>query len=150
MGGCVLFLNCLVWWGSKQTKGVALCTAHSEMKGLVWIVKELVWLRFLIKCIGIFKISQPTIVFEDNQPCIQLVDGAGIHKRTKYFEVEFFWLRQLNNDVFKLEYCKTDEQHADGFTKALNKSKFEYHFAILIGLSFYQDKFPSIVETLHT
>ena len=47
------------------------------------------------------------------------------HARTKHIEVYHHYIRHLlQQQVIHLQYCKTEDQIADLFTKALSEEKF--------------------------
>jgi hypothetical protein len=63
--------------------------------------------------------SRATYVGEDNQAMITLASKeAGTHGRTKHFTGRINYLiDNVKNGIIRLEYLRTDEQHADGLTK---------------------------------
>ena len=63
--------------------------------------------------------SRATYVGEDNQAMITLASKeAGTHGRTKHFTGRINYLiDNVKNGIIRLEYLRTDDQHADGLTK---------------------------------
>ncbi|KAI5323418.1 hypothetical protein L3X38_032490 [Prunus dulcis] len=54
------------------------------------------------------------------------------HSRTKHIAIRHHFLREVSkNKEVELKYCKTDEQIADIFTKALPRPKFERLLSML-------------------
>ena len=47
------------------------------------------------------------------------------HQRSKHIELHMHFIRKLIHDhVLEVQYCPTDDQVADIFTKALTEAKF--------------------------
>lgn len=66
-----------------------------------------------------------TEVFVDNQAAIAISNYPVFHGKTKHFNIKVFFLRDAQKEGFVgLNYCKTDLQLADIFTKALLRSRF--------------------------
>ena len=66
------------------------------------------------------------MVFVDNQAAIAISNNPVFHNKTKHFNIKLFFLREVQQKgEVKLLYCKTEDQLADLFTKALPKAKFE-------------------------
>ena len=73
-----------------------------------------------------------TMIYEDNQGCIALARNPVFHSRTKHIDIKFQFLREkIEEGVMKLEYKPTNEMVADGFRKALGRTK---HASFLNGL----------------
>ena len=74
-----------------------------------------------------FPQSEPTTVFEDNQPCIAVVeDGAKPFAVNKHRDMRIKKLKELQiQNVIKVRYCRTSVMVADIFTKNVNSVTFE-------------------------
>ena len=65
---------------------------------------------------------------EDNTACIAQVKGGLRHiRKAKHYSIALRYLQKLvvNNEV-DFEYCETERQLADLFTKSLDEQKFKY------------------------
>ena len=73
-------------------------------------------------------------IHEDNQACIAQATGGLRHiRKAKNFSTALRFLQKLVLDkAVKLEYCDTDSQVADLFTKALDEQKFNYFASKII------------------
>ena len=70
---------------------------------------------------------EPTTIFCDNNSAIALSKNHVFHKRTKQFDPRFHFIRELvDNKEICLEFCKSEDQLADIFTKPLAKDTFQY------------------------
>eukprot|EP00253_Pinus_taeda_P011495 PITA_11495 len=72
-----------------------------------------------------FEQQHPTTLWCDNQSAIQLCKDPVQHQRSKNIELHMHFIRKLIHDhVLEVQYCSTDDQVADIFTKALTEAKF--------------------------
>eukprot|EP00253_Pinus_taeda_P014642 PITA_14642 len=72
-----------------------------------------------------FQQQHPTTLWCDNQSAIQLGKDPVQHQRSKHIELHMHFIRKLIHDhVLEVQYCSTDDQVADIFTKALTEAKF--------------------------
>ena len=108
-------------WKSKRQSVVAISSTEAEYIALAQAVQEVIWLRQLLKDLG-HEIKTPTIIYEDNQACINLANNPVAHGRTKHIDVKYHFLREkLMEGTFTLQYCQTKEMIADALTKSLPK-----------------------------
>ena len=67
-----------------------------------------------------------TKIYVGNQAAISIANNPVFHGKTKHFKIKFYFLREAQKEEeITLLHCGTDDQIADGLTKALAKSKFE-------------------------
>ena len=106
-----------------------------ECRGLVHISKENLWHRQLQTELAIYKVDQPTVVYEDNTAAISLsCDLSTPHKRSKHFGIEWSYFKQsVAFGEIKAVYVDTDNQPADMLTKALLSSKFAEFRDMIMG-----------------
>ena len=83
-----------------------------------------------------FKQPKPTLMLEDNEACIAMVNNPVVSGRNKHVELRQHYVReQHRKGVIAMSYIKTAEQTADIFTKNLPKPTFEKHaHTLLAGL----------------
>ena len=111
------------WRTNKQTY-VALSTAEAEYMALASAAQEAVWMRQLSLDMQL-DISEPTIIFEDNQAAICMSRNPQFHGRTKHIGIKYHYVReQVSKSTIELRYCRTDNMIADIFTKGLSQEKF--------------------------
>eukprot|EP00253_Pinus_taeda_P033216 PITA_33216 len=102
---------------------ISLSSAKVEYRGAV-ASKEALWLRQILSEFG-FQQQHPTTLWCDNQSAIQLCKDPVQHQRSKHIELHMHFIRKLIHDhVLEVQYCSTDDQVADIFTKALTEAKF--------------------------
>jgi hypothetical protein len=110
--------------GSTETEFVALYEAATEI----------VFLRNLLGELG-FKQSSPTVLYEDNQSAIHMVNGRGSFHKQKHINVKYHYTRDLiKKGVIDVVYCPTKKMRADILTKALNRGPFQECAKLLLSL----------------
>ena len=124
--GYLMQLNgAAVSWCSQKQPTVAKSTCEAEYMGQSDAGSEIVWLRGLLKDLGIHPIG-PTTLYADNQGAIRLANNPENHRRTKHIAVKYHYTRELvENNTLKLVYKETRDMLADCLTKPLGRTKFE-------------------------
>eukprot|EP00253_Pinus_taeda_P025438 PITA_25438 len=113
-----------ITWACKKQAAISLSSAEAEYRGAVEASKEALWLRQILSELG-FEQQHPTTLWCDNQSAIQLCKDPVQHQRSKHIELHMHFIRKLIHDhVLEVQYCSTDVQVADIFTKALTEAKF--------------------------
>ena len=65
-------------------------------------------------------------IYCDNKSAIDMAKNLVFHNRTKHINLKYHFTRETEaNKEIKLKHCRTEEQLADIFTKALQRAKFE-------------------------
>lgn len=82
------------------------------------------WLkRILTECQ--VKFSDPITIWCDNKLCLAIAKNPMLHGRTKHIDVKLHFIRELvTENKIKLNFCSTENQLADIFTKCLDSKKF--------------------------
>eukprot|EP00253_Pinus_taeda_P030742 PITA_30742 len=113
-----------ITWACKKQGAISLSLAEVEYRGAIKASKEALWLRQILSEFG-FQQQHPTTLWCDNQSAIQLCKDPVQHQRSKQIELHMHFIRKLIHDhVVEVQYCSTDDQVADIFTKALIEAKF--------------------------
>eukprot|EP00253_Pinus_taeda_P013475 PITA_13475 len=113
-----------ITWACKKRAAISLSSAEAEYRGAVEASKEALWLRQILSEFG-FEQQHPTTLWCDNQSAIQFCKDPVQHQRSKHIELHMHFIRKLIHDhVLEVQYCSTDDQVADIFTKALTEAKF--------------------------
>jgi len=116
-------------WQSKRQPTVALSTCEAEYMGQTQATKEAIWLqRLLSQLLGDSQGEDEAcaiVIHCDNQGAIALARNPEFHARTKHIDIQHHFVReQVGLRTVELEYVPTEQQIADGLTKALSKDKF--------------------------
>ncbi|KAI5352873.1 hypothetical protein L3X38_005765 [Prunus dulcis] len=118
--------SCVFSWASVKQSSVALSTAEAEYVSAAEATAQAVWLRFVLSDFGEEQV-EATPILCDNTSAIAITKNPVHHHRTRHISRRFHFIRDaLQNGEIDLLYCRTEEQNADIFTKALARNRFEY------------------------
>lgn len=110
---------------STRQKIVALSTTEAEYIAACDTSKEVVWIRRLMESVGAADDSATQLRL-DNQGSVKFIKNPEFHKRTKYIDVRFHFIREVySTGHIKIKYVPSSRQLADILTKALPRNKFE-------------------------
>lgn len=125
-GGFAVFLGSnLVSWSARKQAMVSRSSTEAEYKALANATAEVMWIRKLLDEIGI---KQPNAarLWCDNLGATYLSANPVFHARTKHIEIDFHFVReQVAQKLLDIRFISTDDQVADGFTKALPVRRLE-------------------------
>eukprot|EP00253_Pinus_taeda_P025111 PITA_25111 len=111
-------------WACKKQGAISLSLAEAKYRGDVEASKEALWLLQILLEFG-FQLQHLTTLWCDNHSAIQLCKDSVQHQCRKHIELHMHFIRKLIHDhVLEVQYCSTDDQVADIFTKALIEAKF--------------------------
>ena len=113
----------LISWTSRKQTVVTLSTAEAEYNALCEACKEAVWLRNLLDEFGEQQ-TGPTLIYEDNQSCLKMVENGQITSRNKHMGTKLQYAKELKEEgCVEFSYCPTDTMAADILTKPLGPEK---------------------------
>ena len=85
---------------------------------------QAIWLRFILHDFGEEQI-EPTTLMCDNTSAIAMSKNPVFHQRSKHIKRKFHFIRDvIQEGIIDQQFCKSEEQLADIFTKALAKDRF--------------------------
>ncbi|TYK12007.1 copia protein [Cucumis melo var. makuwa] len=91
--GYVFFIgNTAFTWSSKKQPIVTLSTCEAEYVAAASCVCHAVWLRNLLKTVGILQ-EDPTVIHIDNKSTIALAKNPVFHDRSKHIDTRFHFIR---------------------------------------------------------
>ena len=112
-------------WCSKKQQTVAQSSAEAEYVAAALGTSQAIWIRRIFEDIG-EKQLKPTTIFCDSMSAIAIAKNPVHHSRTKHIALKHHFIREAIEDgEVKLEFCGTNDQLADIFTKALPREKFQ-------------------------
>lgn len=117
--------NGFVSWCSKKQNIVALSSCEAEYVATSFGACQASWLATLLQELNLMG-SKPMKLRIDNKSAISLVKNPVAHGRSKHIETRFHFLRdQVSKGKLELDYCKTEDQLANIFTKPLKTKRFQ-------------------------
>ena len=127
---------------SSKHKKTNTSTAEAEAEEAFHASTDVVALRYLAREIGVEQLD-PTIIYCDNQPAIQMMENKGsLAKRSKAMDTQLYALRdRMIDQEVQLQYVSTAAMVADIFTKPLGRKKFEEFREVITGYAYV--KHPS-------
>ena len=133
-GYAIMFGEGAISWYSKKQPTVALSTMEAEYMALSNTTRECLWIRELLTELGIPP-NGSTIINVDNQAAIKFTENSQFHAQSKHIDIRHHFIREhiASNEV-SVQYCATENNLADIFTKTLPKAKHK-HFAKLLGMT---------------
>lgn len=134
MMGCSTSATCISHRSSLQ-KTIALSTTAAEIVSLIEAATPIEGLRFLLAEMFL-KQTSPTVVYEDNQPCIAVTSDAAkpVGEHTKFYDMRIKKLKEMQSlGIIKVTYCRTAQMLADLFTKNVNSVIFERIAGVITG-----------------
>ena len=121
--------GCPIYWQSKLQTEIALSTAEAEYIVLSQALREALPMTSLMKEINVIfplYLTSPRFdikVREDNQSCIMMAQNPRFSPRTKHIAIKYHHFckhvitQSHPNGFLDIDYCSTDDQIADIFTK---------------------------------
>jgi hypothetical protein len=123
LGYTVLLHSSLVAWSARKQTIIALSTAKAEYIALTAVMHEILYLQALIA-----ELYEPVIppipVYCDNQGAVALTTNNKFHTHTKHIDIRYHYVRSLvQSRLLDLQYCPTEDNIANIFTKALPRPR---------------------------
>ena len=102
-------------WGSRKQELVTLSTTEAEYVAATHAAKEIIWLcRLLGELFG--PLTNPTLLYSDNQSAIALTKDGNYHARTKHIDIRYHFIRfTIDKGSIHLLYCPTGDMVADTY-----------------------------------
>ena len=124
-GHCFNLGTSVFSWGSKKQNSVAQSTAEAEYVAAAGAANQAIWLSKILEDMGA-KQQLPVVIYCDNKSAIAMAKNPVFHSRTKHIAIKYHYLREVEakGDI-ELKFCRSEEQVADIFTKALPRDKFQ-------------------------
>jgi hypothetical protein len=119
-GGFVVFLGPnLISWCAKNQKTVSHSSTKAEYKAMADAIAKLMWVQVVLQELKIPH-SRSARLWCDNIGATYLASNPIFHGRIKHVEVDYHFVRdRVIKKLLDVRFISTDEQVADGFTKAL-------------------------------
>lgn len=105
-------------WSARKQTTMSRSSTKTEYKALANATAKVTWIQTLLQEIGV---PSPPVakLWCDNIGATYLSANAVFHGKTKHIEVDFHFVRErVSQKLLDIRYISTDDQVADGFTKA--------------------------------
>lgn len=112
-------------WKTKKQDTVSCSSAEAEYRAMGEVTKELLWLKSLLREIGVDH-TEPMTLMCDSQPAIHISNNPVFHGKTKHVGTQCHFIRdEIVKGVIKPQHVPTEDQLADILTKALGRKEFD-------------------------
>jgi hypothetical protein len=122
-----LFGGLIAWRANKQDT-VTTSTTEAELLSLSQAAKEALFIDRLLKELTVALEDNYLTIQCDNIQTIRLVnrDTVTLQTKLRHVDIHNHWIRQeVNNGRIRVVYTPSDKMIADGFTKALQREKWQ-------------------------
>jgi histone deacetylase 1/2 len=124
-GFAVYFGPNLISWSARKQPTVSRSSTEAEYKSLANATAEIIWIEALLKELGI-RTDRVPCLWCDNLGATYLSANPVFHSRAKHIEIDFHFVRErVAKRQLQIQFISTNDQVADGFTKALGIRKYE-------------------------
>ena len=140
-GYCITYAGCPICWKSQLQPHIALSSSESEYIGLSSSLREAIPIMHLLNEMHTHSlvphVPQTCIhckVFEDNVGALEMAREHKYRPRTKHMHIKYHHFRSyVDAKSISIHHIRTDDQHADIFTKLLSSSTFARHRKTIMG-----------------
>ena len=120
-GYCFLLGSSWISQRSKKQTFVARSSTKTEYRALADTTSELLWLRWLLKDLGV-STSSATPLYCNNQSAIHIAHNDVFHEQTKHIKIDCHFIHYHHvHGALKFFSVSSKDQLADIFTKSLPK-----------------------------
>lgn len=127
MGFCFQIASAPVSWSSKLQSRVADSPTDAEYIALSHAGKEAIFLRQILKELGI-SIQDATKIFGGDQGAIAFTKNPQFHQRTRHVRIRKHFVRDMvKQGEIQVVYIPTSDMVADIFTEPLGPQLFICH-----------------------
>jgi histone deacetylase 1/2 len=125
-GGFAVYLGSnLISWSARKQATVSRSSTEAEYKAMANATAEVIWVESLLTELGV-KFRRPSRLWCDNLGATYLSANPVFHARAKHMEIDFHFVRErVAKKLLEVRFIASNDQVADGFTKALPTHKLE-------------------------
>ena len=121
------YMGCLIDWGCKKQRTVALSSTEAEYMAMALAMQNGLWLRSSLAQAKLLH-SPCTPLHVDNQSAIALGSNSSMHGRAKHIDIKYHFIRHhISDNTFRATWIPTASNTADILTKPLARTLHETH-----------------------
>ena len=126
-GHCWFYGDCLIDWGSKKQRMIALSSTEAEYMALTLCLQTGLWLRSSLLQLSL-PFELPIGIAGNNKGSISLASNSSHHSRSKHIDIKYHFIREhVDAGTFLISWILTASNVADIFTKPLRHNLHEVH-----------------------
>ena len=110
-------------WSSKKQQIIALSATEAEYIAVANSATQVLWLHRIVSILQQKQIG-PTNIYCDSKLALELSKNSVLRGHSKHIDIKYHITRELVRKELQVDYCRTKEQMADIFTKALKMETF--------------------------
>ena len=130
-GNVILLNGSAVIWTSQRQPIVTLSSSEAEFVAANSAVTSIKWMTDLLVELGVELEEQ--VLLMDNQPAIKMIKNPEFHMRTKHIDIRYKFIRErYNEELFSLDFVRSEDQLADFLTKPLPPAKFKRNVEMIM------------------
>jgi hypothetical protein len=116
-----------VAWASKKQHIVTLSSNEAEYVATTTVACQVVWMRRILNEL-LYEKNCATQIICDNKSAIALSKNHVFRKQSKHIDTRYHFIREIvtGKEIF-VQFCRSEEQFADIFTKSLGNELFKIH-----------------------
>jgi hypothetical protein len=127
-------MNVPVCWRSKTQRGVTLSSSEDEYVAMSEAVKEIKFIYYLLREIGI-EVILPITVKTDNVGAMFMAQNASSGVRTRHIDTLNHYVGEnLEEGIINIEFVKSIENDSDIFTKNVSQEIYDKHVTKFLGV----------------
>lgn len=132
-GYSIMLAGACIAYRSKTQTQTALSSTEAEFYAAVSVAKVARYLRSILQELG-YPQTRPTLIYEDNQPTIKIVDSNVPTERSRHIEIPFFAIQDWRRDGFiEMTHIAGTINSSDVLTKPLAWVLHSRHARRLMG-----------------
>ena len=114
---CWFYGGCLVNWGSKKQRTVALSSTEAEYMALMMCLQTGLWLHSSLHQLSLLFVV-PIPIAGDNEGSISLASNSSYHSRLKHIDIKYHFIcEHVESGWFSVHWIPTSDNIADILTK---------------------------------